>query len=121
MMVSDHQVKHIYIYIAGVAYRISCVHPCILDMSIDLSIDAMDVSGEHQLDVLHSIYKQRLTPEGQPINEKPEEIKLGAEHEDEQEGAAGEENKDGAAKREGEGKPAEENKQVAKKEDVCGR
>ena len=33
--------------------------------------------------VLHSIYKQRLTPEGQPINEKPEEIKLGAEHEGE--------------------------------------
>ena len=55
----------------------------------DLSIDAMDVSGEHQLDVLHSIYKQRLTPEGQAINEQPEEIKLGTEHE---EGGDGEDN-----------------------------
>ena len=95
---------------------------------VDLSIDAMDVSGEHQLDVLHSIYKQRLTPEGQPINEKPEEIKLGAEHEDkEQEGpaadaAAGGENKEGAAaKQQGDSKPGEDNKQVAKKEDACGR
>lgn len=96
----------------------SCVYTPTLDISADLSIDAMDVSGEHQLDVLHSIYKQRLTPEGQPINEKPEEIKLGAEHEDEKEVAAGEE---GAAKQQGEDKPAEENKQVAKKEDACGR
>lgn len=88
----------------------------------------MDVSGEHQLDVLHSIYKQRLTPEGQPINEQPEEIKLGAEHEEEgQEGAppggAGEENKEGEAakKQGGEGKPPQDNKQIAKKEDACGR
>ena len=93
-------------------YIIILLHP-------DLSIDAMDVSGEHQLDVLHSIYKQRLTPEGQPINEQPEEIKLGAEHEEEgQEGAppAGE-NKEG----EKQGKPPQDNKQVAKKEDACGR
>ena len=85
----------------------------------------MDVSGEHQLDVLHSVYKQRLTPDGQPINEKPEEIKLGAEHEGEEGegGAAGEGNKEGtAAKKQEEGKTAEEdNKQVAKKEDACER
>ena len=79
----------------------------------------MDVSGEHQLDVLHSIYKQRLSPEGEPINEKPEEIKLGTEHEEGKEAGDGEK-KEGA--KEGEGKPPEEqNKELAKKEDTCGR
>ena len=62
--------------------------------------------------VLHSIYKQRLTPEGQPINEKPEEIKLGAEHEGEygeQDGAAGatgEGSKQGWGSRKQVGKPS---------------
>ena len=103
----------------------TCLHTLlILLLCPDLSIDAMDVSGEHQLDVLHSIYKQRLTPEGQPINEQPEEIKLGAEHEEEgQEGAppAGENKEGEAAKKQGEGKPPQDDKQVAKKEDACGR
>ena len=33
----------------------------------DLSIDVMDVSGEHQFDLLHSLYKQRLDDRGNPI------------------------------------------------------
>jgi len=32
-----------------------------------LSVDAMDVSGEHQLDVDHNIYKKRLGPDGKAI------------------------------------------------------
>lgn len=32
-----------------------------------LSIDVMDVSGEHQFDLLHSLYKQRLDDRGNPI------------------------------------------------------
>ena len=43
----------------------------------DLSIDAMDVSGDHQLDVLHSVYKTRLSLEGQPISEPSEQDQLG--------------------------------------------
>lgn len=85
----------------------------VLIYRIDLSIDAMDVSGEHQLDVLHSIYKQRLSPEGQPINEEPEEIKLGTEHKEE-EG----ENK----KEEEKPKQEQQKKEVVKKEpESCGR
>ena len=89
---------------------------------VDLSIDAMDVSGEHQLDVLHSIYKQRLSPEGQPINEIPEEIKLGTEHDGEEGGEGGKKNKEEEGDKKEEGKPPEhENKAVAKKVDTCGR
>ena len=36
----------------------------------DLSIDAMDVSGEQQFDVMHNIVKQRLSPEGSVVQEK---------------------------------------------------
>jgi len=36
-----------------------------------LSVDAMDISGEHQLDVDHNIFKKRLDKEGQPLNESP--------------------------------------------------
>ena len=85
----------------------------------DLSIDAMDVSGEHQLDVLHSIYKQRLSPEGEPINEKPEEIKLGAKHEEGGEGEDKEKAAQDGAKQEAEKK--EEKKEVANLKDTCGR
>ena len=82
----------------------------------------MDVSGEHQLDVLHSIYKQRLSPDGQPINEEPEQIKLGTESKE-----TGDDKKDEAAKQE-EAKQQEEAKKekeehqknaVGKRE--CGR
>jgi hypothetical protein len=34
---------------------------------VDLSIDAMDVSGEQQLDVDHHLFKQRLGIDGQKI------------------------------------------------------
>ncbi|EGG17141.1 endoplasmic reticulum-golgi intermediate compartment protein 3 [Cavenderia fasciculata] len=32
-----------------------------------LSLDAMDVSGDHQFDVAHNIFKKRLSPTGMPI------------------------------------------------------
>ncbi len=39
----------------------------------------MDVSGDHQLDVLHSVFKQRLTMEGEPIKEEaPQPVEMGA-------------------------------------------
>ena len=38
----------------------------------DLSIDAMDVAGEQQFDVMHNMAKQRLNNEGQPIKEEQE-------------------------------------------------
>ena len=37
----------------------------------------MDVSGEHQLDVLHSVYKTRLSVDGQPIHEDTEQYEIG--------------------------------------------
>ena len=59
---------------------------------IDLSIDAMDVSGEHHLDVLHSVYKTRLSEDGQPIHEETEQYELGASKEGEvEEGEVGNE------------------------------
>ncbi|KYQ90746.1 endoplasmic reticulum-golgi intermediate compartment protein 3 [Tieghemostelium lacteum] len=36
-----------------------------------LSLDAMDVSGEHQFDVSHTIYKKRLSSTGMPIQDQP--------------------------------------------------
>eukprot|EP01113_Clastostelium_recurvatum_P011202 TRINITY_DN1565_c0_g1_i4.p1 TRINITY_DN1565_c0_g1~~TRINITY_DN1565_c0_g1_i4.p1 ORF type:complete len:395 (+),score=132.82 TRINITY_DN1565_c0_g1_i4:137-1321(+) len=36
-----------------------------------LSLDAMDISGEHQLDVSHNIMKKRLSPEGVPLITAP--------------------------------------------------
>lgn len=53
---------------------------------IDLSIDAMDISGEHHLDVLHSVYKTRLSENGQPIQEETEQYELGASKEGVEEG-----------------------------------
>ena len=38
----------------------------------DLSIDAMDVSGEQQIDVDHNLLKQRLDLHGKFIDEIPE-------------------------------------------------
>mmetsp|Transcript_22591 Transcript_22591/g.63418 ORF Transcript_22591/g.63418 Transcript_22591/m.63418 type:complete len:397 (+) Transcript_22591:79-1269(+) len=34
-----------------------------------MSLDAMDVSGEHQLGITHNIYKQRLGRDGKPLSE----------------------------------------------------
>ena len=45
----------------------------------------MDVSGEHHLDVLHSVYKVRLSEDGQPIHEEAEQYDLGAVKEEETE------------------------------------
>ena len=39
----------------------------------DLSIDAMDVSGDHQLDILHSVFKKRLSQDGKLVPEQQEE------------------------------------------------
>ncbi|XP_055943297.1 endoplasmic reticulum-Golgi intermediate compartment protein 3-like [Argiope bruennichi] len=42
-----------------------------------LSIDAMDVSGEQQINLEHNIYKRRLDENGKPL-EKPEKEKVGS-------------------------------------------
>ena len=75
-------------------------------MPADLSIDAMDVSGEHQLDVLHSVFKQRLGLDGTPI-EEVEQYQMGGEEEE-----GGEEGKE----REGDVMVAGD-----KESDKCGR
>ena len=59
----------------------------------------MDVSGEHHLDVDHSVFKQRLTLEGEFIAEEPEQYQIGAGHEED-----GEEEEEGGEKKEGEEK-----------------
>ncbi len=69
----------------------------------------MDVSGEHQLDVAHSVFKQRLTLEGKHIEEEPVEYQIGEEAEEEEEGVG---------KREGE---KEGEKAVVGTEKKCGR
>jgi hypothetical protein len=38
----------------------------------DLSVDAMDVSGEQQIDVDHHLWKQRIDLQGNKIDETPE-------------------------------------------------
>ena len=51
----------------------TCQHPILLPA--DLSIDAMDVSGEQQFDVMHNIVKQRLSSDGSVVQEKKLESK----------------------------------------------
>jgi len=41
-------------------------------MSPDLSVDAMDVSGEQHIDVEHSVFKQRLMATGEVVPSEPE-------------------------------------------------
>ena len=50
----------------------------------------MDVSGEHQLDVLHSVFKRRLGTDGKPIEETVEQYQMGGEGEE-----GGEEGREG--------------------------
>uniref|UniRef100_A0AAR2LCR3 Endoplasmic reticulum-Golgi intermediate compartment protein n=1 Tax=Pygocentrus nattereri TaxID=42514 RepID=A0AAR2LCR3_PYGNA len=47
--------------------------------SSDLSIDAMDVAGEQQLDVEHNLLKQRLDKDSKPVSTEPEKHDLGQE------------------------------------------
>eukprot|EP01121_Diplochlamys_sp_Union-15-3_P022610 TRINITY_DN968_c0_g1_i5.p1 TRINITY_DN968_c0_g1~~TRINITY_DN968_c0_g1_i5.p1 ORF type:complete len:390 (+),score=53.16 TRINITY_DN968_c0_g1_i5:46-1215(+) len=42
-----------------------------------LSVDAMDMTGEHQLDVYHNIFKTRIGKDGQPIHNAVEKQELG--------------------------------------------
>jgi len=44
----------------------------IMDVSSDLSVDAMDVSGEQHIDVEHNVFKQRLNATGDIIPTAPE-------------------------------------------------
>ena len=73
----------------------------------------MDVSGEHHLDVLHSVFKTRLSEDGKPIEDDTERYNLGATKEGE-----GEEGKEegGVAKKEEQVLPKDD-----KKEEECGR
>ncbi|PIK40865.1 putative endoplasmic reticulum-Golgi intermediate compartment protein 3 [Apostichopus japonicus] len=46
-----------------------------------LSVDAMDISGEHQLDVEANLFKQRLDQNGQKVEDTAEETQIGDETE----------------------------------------
>ncbi len=52
---------------------------CICVVCIDLSVDAMDVSGESQIDIDHHMFKQRLDLDGNPINEAPVKEDIGSD------------------------------------------
>ena len=39
-----------------------------------ISIDAMDLSGEHQINVQHNLYKRRLDYEGKPLEDPEKQL-----------------------------------------------
>ena len=41
-----------------------------------LSVDAMDVTGAHQLDVAHNVMKRRLGPNGELLGTLKEEVNV---------------------------------------------
>ena len=47
----------------------------------DVSVDAMDVSGEQQIDVDHNIFKQRLDSNGELVLATPEKESLSISNE----------------------------------------
>jgi len=49
-----------------------CDNLVVFELSADLSVDAMDVSGEQHIDVEHNIFKQRLNASGDIIPSAPE-------------------------------------------------
>jgi hypothetical protein len=39
-----------------------------------MSVDAMDISGGHQIDIVHNIFKTRLDPSGRPIHSEKQNL-----------------------------------------------
>ncbi|CAI7734001.1 unnamed protein product [Closterium sp. NIES-53] len=46
-----------------------------------LSLDAMDISGDQHLDVVHNVYKRRLDKNGRPIESQGTKHEVGEKHE----------------------------------------
>ena len=61
---------------------VTSVVQCVPLPSPDLSVDAMDVSGESQIDIDHHMFKQRLDLDGNPINEAPVKEDVGSDTDD---------------------------------------
>ncbi|EFA85803.1 endoplasmic reticulum-golgi intermediate compartment protein 3 [Heterostelium album PN500] len=62
LFVDTNRAEKLKINIDVVFHHLPCAY---------LSLDAMDVSGEHQFDVAHNIFKRRLSPTGEFIPDAP--------------------------------------------------